>query len=51
MQTQAKGAASGERERDNGTELRLGEVMKEQKLPVERRLESWYALWGIPFGP
>ena len=41
--------ASGERERDNATELRLGEVMKEQKLPVERRLESWYALWGIPF--
>ena len=41
--------ASGERERDNATELRLGEVMKEQRLPVERRLERWYALWGIPF--
>ena len=41
--------ASGERERDNATELRLGEVMKEQRLPVERRLESWYALGGIPF--
>ena len=41
--------ASGEHERDNAIELRLGEVMKEQKLPVERRLESWYALWGIPF--
>jgi hypothetical protein len=40
---------SGERDRDNATEMRLGEVMKEQKLPVERRLESWYALWGIPF--
>jgi hypothetical protein len=40
---------SGERDRDNATELRLGEVMKEQKLPVKRRLESWYALWGIPF--
>lgn len=36
-------------ERDNATELRFGEVMKEQKLPVEKRLERWYALWGIPF--
>ncbi len=40
---------SADRQRDNALEMRLGEVMKEQKLPVERRLESWYALWGIPF--
>jgi hypothetical protein len=40
---------SGPRQRDNATEMRLGELMKEQKLPVERKLENWYALWGIPF--
>ena len=40
---------NGPRKRDNATELRLGEIMKEQKLPVERKLENWYALWGIPF--
>ena len=40
---------NGPRKRDNVTELRLGEIMKEQKLPVERKLENWYALWGIPF--
>jgi hypothetical protein len=34
--------ASAERQRDNATEMRLGEVMKEQELPVERRLERWY---------
>ena len=40
---------NGPRQRDNATEMRLGEIMKEQKLPVERKLENWYALWGIPF--
>ena len=30
-------------------EMRLGEIMKEEKIPTERRLEQWYALWGIPF--
>ena len=41
--------SSGDRERDNATELRLGEVMEQQRPPGERRLERWYALWGIPF--
>ena len=40
---------SGERQRDNAAEMRLGAVMEEEKLPVERSLEQWYALWGIPF--
>lgn len=40
---------SGRRQRDNAVEMRMGEIMREQKLPVERRLENWYALWGIPF--
>lgn len=40
---------SGPQQRDNATEMRLGEIMKEQKMPVERKLENWYALWGIPF--
>ena len=35
--------------RDNAAEMRLGAVMEEEKLPVERSLESWYSLWGIPF--
>ncbi len=42
-------AALANRERDNALELRLGELLKEMKVPVERNLESWYALWGIPF--
>ena len=37
------------RERDYATEMRIGEVMREEKIRVERRLERWYALWGIPF--
>ena len=40
---------AGERERDNTTEMRLGALMEEEKIPVERSLEQWYALWGIPF--
>ena len=40
---------AGERERDNAAEMRLGALMEEEKLPVERSLEQWYALWGIPF--
>ncbi|MCH8309670.1 MAG: hypothetical protein IIB17_04140 [Chloroflexi bacterium] len=41
--------ATGCHQRDNATEMRLGEIMKEQQIPVERKLENWYALWGIPF--
>jgi len=40
---------AGENQRDNAAEMRLGAVMEEKKLPVERSLEQWYALWGIPF--
>ena len=35
--------------RDNDTEIRLGALMEEEQIPVERNLEQWYALWGIPF--
>ena len=37
------------RERDYATEMRIGEIMREEKIPVQRKLENWYALWGIPF--
>ena len=40
---------AGESERDNAAEMRLGGLMEEEKIPVERNLEQWYALWGIPF--
>ena len=40
---------SGDRQRDNAAEMRLGALMEEEKLPVEKSLEQWYALWGIPF--
>ena len=39
------------RQRDNAAEMRLGEIMRQEKIPVARRLEQWYALWGIPFLP
>ena len=40
---------SGDRQRDNAAEMRLGAVMEEENIPVEKSLEQWYALWGIPF--
>ena len=40
---------SGEKQRDNAAEMRLGAVMEAEKIPVEKSLENWYALWGIPF--
>ncbi len=40
---------TGDRERDYAAEMRLGEIMREEKIPMERKLENWYALWGIPF--
>ena len=40
---------SGEKQRDNAAEMRLGALMEEEKVPVERSLERWYSLWGIPF--
>ena len=38
-----------ERQRDNHAEMRLSGLMQEEKLPLEKNLELWYALWGIPF--
>jgi len=29
--------------------MRMGTVMEGERIPVERSLERWYALWGIPF--
>ena len=40
---------SGSQTRDNAAEMRLSAVMEEERIPVERSLENWYALWGIPF--
>ena len=40
---------SGKNDRDNAAEMRLGAIMEQKKIPVERSLEQWYALWGIPF--
>ena len=40
---------SAPQQRDNAAEMRMGVVMKEERIPVERSLERWYALWGIPF--
>ena len=40
---------TGPQTRDNTSEMRLSVVMEEEKMPVERSLENWYALWGIPF--
>ena len=40
---------SGHRERDNAAEMRLAALMEEEKVPVEKTLENWYSLWGIPF--
>ncbi len=39
----------GEKRRDNAAEMRLGALMEEEKVPVEKNLERWYSLWGIPF--
>ena len=40
---------SGPQQRDNAAEMRMGTVMEAERIPVERSLEQWYALWGIPF--
>jgi len=40
---------SGDKQRDNAAEMRLGVVMEGENIPVEKSLEQWYALWGIPF--
>ena len=38
-----------DRERDYAAEMRLGETMRQQKIPMPRKLEQWHPLWGIPF--
>ena len=35
--------------RDNAAEMRMGAIMEEEGIPIERNLESWYSLSGIPF--
>lgn len=40
---------SGEKTRDNAAEMRLSALMEEERVPVEKDIEKWYALWGIPF--
>ena len=40
---------AGETERDNRAEMGLSALMEQERMPVERSLEHWYALWGIPF--
>ena len=36
-------------QRDNAAEMRMGAIMEEEGIPIERNLESWYSLSGIPF--
>jgi hypothetical protein len=40
---------SGPQQRDNAAELRLGTLMEGENIPVQKELEQWYAIWGIPF--
>ena len=40
---------SSEGRRDNAAEMRMGAIMEEEGIPVDRDLESWYSLSGIPF--
>ena len=40
-------ASGGPAARDNAFELHLLAVM-EKELPVEKELDRWYALWGLP---
>ena len=39
----------GEGERDRPLELRLAAEMRGAGIAVDRSLEDWYGLWGIPF--
>lgn len=38
----------GDHQRDNNLEFRLRSVM-DRELPIEKNVEKWYPLWGIPF--
>lgn len=37
-----------EKTRDNSTEFRIRSLL-ERELPIEKDLERWYPIWGIPF--
>ena len=37
------------RQRDRASEMRLGEMMRSENIPMEKKPEDWRALWGIPF--
>ncbi|HEY7346869.1 MAG TPA: hypothetical protein VH599_01025 [Ktedonobacterales bacterium] len=39
---------SSSHHRDNAEELRLSAAM-DKEMPIEKDLERWYALWGLPF--
>ena len=39
----------GEGERDRPLELRLAAEMRRAGIAVDRSLEDWFGLWGIPF--
>ena len=41
--------ARSEGRRDNAAEMRMGAIMEEEGIPVERNLEGWYSLSGNPF--
>ena len=38
-----------EKTRDNVQEINLGTLLSSEKIPIEKNLELWHPLWGIPF--
>ena len=38
-----------EKTRDNMQEINLGTLLGSEKIPIEKNLELWHPLWGIPF--
>jgi hypothetical protein len=38
---------AGDKQRNNSLEIRLGSLM-EKEMPVEKNMEMWYPLWGMP---
>ena len=39
----------GNQQRDKDAEIRMGQLMRQENMPLERSVDQWYALWGIPF--
>jgi hypothetical protein len=37
-----------DRKRDDNLEFRMRSAM-ERELPIEKEMEKWHPLWGIPF--